>query len=587
MIVSGKELLSPVTTEEYRVSINWEGAEGSLHITNISDHPICLQKIPVLEMGLPFGPDTPVFGEGYNMLCQYGGTVKELKMTGSHGDFNHYHLSAPTDLKQVYHMIRFTEQNGKSLLIGFSSCFRFSGEFWFSEKKLLAVLNLEGIPFAPGQMITLESVFLGEGWKSEVEQCFAEAIQKNHPRLQTQEIPTGWCSWPVYGPQVTEENIYDNLESIRQREMGLKYIQLDDGYQPYMGDWLKTTDYFPGGMEKLCRTIRKQGFMPAVWVAPFIAEEQSELFQKHPDWFVKDYNGQPLPSDQVSFGGWRHGPWYMLDGTHPEARTYLTSLFQTMREEWQVTYFKLDANMWGALPFGMRFDKNRTSVEAYRMGMQAILEGAGRDSFLVGCNAPMWPSLGLVHGMRVTNDVARNFESFSNIAKQCFRRNWQNNRLWINDPDTVLFRNRDKTIPGPDGKPVYINSGISRGKFLYNATYVLASGGMVLSGDDITEFTHQNVVDLNRLLPPSGVAAVFDNDDCRVGRIPLGKEEILCIFNEDDESRNYQICLENTVGVRDFWTGEELGVWKRGVKWLSMEGCSAAAYVIRNDKEEV
>ena len=75
----------------------------------------------------------------------------------------------------------------------------------------------------------------------------------------------------------------------------------------------------------------------------------------------------------------------MLDGTNPAARQYLTHVFKTMREEWGVKYFKLDANMWGALPFGQRFEKNRTCVEAYRIGMKAILEGAGSDSFLLGC----------------------------------------------------------------------------------------------------------------------------------------------------------------------------------------------------------
>lgn len=164
----------------------------------------------------------------------------------------------------------------------------------------------------------------------------------------------------------------------------------------------------------------------------------SEIFQTHPDWFVKDENGQPLSSAEVSFGGWRRAPWYMLDATHPEVRRHLTHVFKVMREEWNVKYFKLDANMWGALPFGVRYEKNRTCVEAYRMGMKAILEGAGEDSFVLGCNAPMWPSIGVVHGMRVTNDNDRSFDVFVERAKECFSRNWQHNRLWMNDPDAVV-----------------------------------------------------------------------------------------------------------------------------------------------------
>ncbi|NIP98251.1 MAG: alpha-galactosidase, partial [Akkermansiaceae bacterium] len=73
---------------------------------------------------------------------------------------------------------------------------------------------------------------------------------------------------------------------------------------------------------------------------------------------------------------------YMLDGTHPGARDYLRHVFRTMREEWQCRYFKLDANMWGALPFGRRHDPQATRVDAYRAGMQAIRDGAGEGSFI-------------------------------------------------------------------------------------------------------------------------------------------------------------------------------------------------------------
>jgi alpha-galactosidase len=95
------------------------------------------------------------------------------------------------------------------------------------------------------------------------------------------------------------------------------------------------------------RQIRDRGFEPAIWVAPFIAEEGSHLFKEHPGWFVKDETGQPLRADRVTFGGWRRGPWYALDGTHPDAQAHLERVFTTMRNEWGCTYFKLDANFWG------------------------------------------------------------------------------------------------------------------------------------------------------------------------------------------------------------------------------------------------
>lgn len=580
----GEKWFKPVRTEDYDVKADWRGTDCLLTLCNLTDHTIRPGKAAVLEMNMIFSPDTPVYGEGYNKLCQYGGTVKSIEMTGSYGDHAHYRLPVPENFQQVYNIIRFSEGNGEEALLGFSSCRRFSGEFWFNEEKLLVVLNLENMEIPEGETLELEAFYAVEGSIEDTEAGFAAAIQNHHPMLQAESIPTGWCSWLVYGPDITAGNIYDNLHAIREKGLNLKYIQIDDGYQLYMGDWLKEAETFEGGMEKLCLSIREQGFEPALWVAPFIAEEKSELFQAHPDWFVKDQNGKPLPSDRVSFGGWRCGPWYMLDGTNPEACRHLTKVFRIMREQWQVKYFKLDANMWGALPFGERFKKNRTSVEAYRAGMRAILEGAGKGSFLLGCNAPMWPSLGLVHGIRVTNDNARDFDKFKQIARECFARSWQNNRLWINDPDTVLLRNSSRVVPGPEGKPVTVSTGLTREEFLYNATYALASGGMILSGDNMTEFTEEDIAVLNKLLPPSGVAAVFEDGDFSVGRIKTENRELVCIFNGDGSDREYQIKIQPGTELLDFWTEENLGVWEREFYPVHLQGHSAktlVAYVPR------
>ena len=39
--------------------------------------------------------------------------------------------------------------------------------------------------------------------------------------LKTEEIPTDWCSWLVYGPDLSEQNIYDNLKAIKEKHLNL------------------------------------------------------------------------------------------------------------------------------------------------------------------------------------------------------------------------------------------------------------------------------------------------------------------------------------------------------------------------------
>jgi alpha-galactosidase len=235
-------------------------------------------------------------------------------------------------------------------------------------------------------------------------------------------------------------------------------------------------------------------------VAPFIAEAGSHVFQQHPDWFMKDTDGKPLSANKVTFQGWRRGPWYALDGTNPEVQKHLESVFRTMREQWGVTYFKLDANFWGAMHGGKLYDPKATRVEAYRRGMQAVLKGAS-DSFILGCNHPLWPSFGLIHGSRSSGDAKRSWQTFEKIARENLNRNWQNGKLWWNDPDAITLSGN---MPPED--------------YRFHASVAVAAGGLVLSGDDLSTLPADRLAMLKKLLPPTGVAAEFEDRACASAR---------------------------------------------------------------------
>lgn len=562
--IEGEQAMCKIQFREYDQDGLWvqpktHGDTVDFIIKNMTEDIMKLQDIILYKGGHEFTETAHCYGEGYNMLSQYAGTIEEIHLIGSYGDYQHYKLPMEEGWNQVYNMMIVSLGEPNAVLMGFTSCQRFTGMFRFNEKELKIMLNGEGVEIQPGETMELEQLFVASGEKQELLKRFGEAIKKNHPPLETKEVPTGWCSWLVYGPNVAEEDIYKNLDAIQEKNLPLTYIQIDDGYQPHMGDWLSVTEKFQGGMETLCRHIKEEGFEPAVWVAPFIADGESRIFAEHPEWFVKDEEGKPLPSDRCSFGGWRCGPWYMLDGTHPEARSYLTHVFQVMREEWHVKYFKLDANMWGAMPFGFRYEKNKTCVEAYRMGMEAILKGAGKDSFLLGCNAPMWPSIGTVHGMRISDDNARNMDRFIKLAGECFHRNWQHRVLWINDPDVVLQQNRDLIVLDPAGKKTTTKgTQLTENEFLFCAAYVMASGGMILSGDDISTLTPVNEERLKKMLPPTDVAAIF-NESYEIGRAKLGEErEYIYLFNYGNEEKTMDVELTGDSRVTDFWTEESL-----------------------------
>jgi len=396
--------------------------------------------------------NTPVYGEGYSMLSQYSGTIEKIHSISAYDDATHYRLPQKEGFNTLYNMALFNINESEFVLIGFSSCRKFGGEIRFNPTTLEISLITEGLTLKSNESWVLEDLFIKTSHNREqLLSDFAYEIGKNHSALKCSQFPTGWCSWYCFGPKVTESDILNNMNKIKELNLNLKYIQIDDGYQEYMGDWLSPAKSFPNGIKPLFDKIIENGFEPAIWVAPFIAQKESTIFKSHPDWFIRDDKGDPLPSDDFTFGGWRYGPWYMLDPTNPKAYEHLKYIFSVMRNEWNCKYFKLDANMWGAMHKGLHYDKSASKIESYRLGMQALLEGAGEDSFILGCNAPMWPSIGTVHGNRVTGDICKDFEQFKLIAKEGFYRNWQNNKLWINDPDCVTIENQYNNIVGPTG----------------------------------------------------------------------------------------------------------------------------------------
>lgn len=452
------------------------------------------------------------YGDGYQKMSQYGGTLLMPRQLTYFGDKGHYHMPQTKDYHTSYNYV-IIKNKKEYLLLGATSCYSYRTEFRTRKKHLIIAQCFEGKVFNKGDVIKLESIAIIYGRdKCLLFEEFAAYMGHNHKPQIFNEIPNGWCSWYCAGPNVTEDIITDNVSIISKNFPQLKYVQIDDGFQPFMGDWLLTGNKFTRPMKDICLEIKANGLEPAIWLAPFIASKGSTLFQKHSDWFIKDNDGNPLDSSKVTFGGWRDAPWYFLDPTNEDALNYIKLVFSTIKNDWGVKYFKLDANVWGGLPFGVRKDKNATSIEAYRRGMQAIWQAVGEDCYILGCNAPMWASLGLVSGMRITGDIDRRFKIIKACAKEAFARNWMHKKLWINDPDCILMADTDAKIIDGAGNVIKNKRAKNKTKmFKYENIYVKATGGVVLSGDYLNKLTLHDKTLLNAIIESGNEAAIFDD----------------------------------------------------------------------------
>ncbi|MEI6512200.1 MAG: glycoside hydrolase family 36 protein [bacterium] len=544
--------------EKVELIRQWKGEFCKSKLINRGATPARINRVVLFQIAHNLPGATCLYGEGFQMLSQTGGTLEKPADIGTHTDRDHIRLPAPANITVVYGLLTLSPPNADHILMAFTSCRRFSGAFHILKGSIEVVIDTEDLVLEPGECWQLEEFMFKAGTdKNALLTELADRIAVYHPPLRSEAVPTGWCSWYCFGPEVTSEQVIDNCDFISSQLPALKYVQIDDGYQPAMGDWLETGPAFGGGVQTVLKHIREHGCEPAIWVAPFIAEESSCVFQNHPDWFFKDSNGKPLRSDLVTYGGWRRGPWYSLDGSHPEVQKHLESTFRTMREIWGCTYFKLDAQVWGALHCGKFFDPKSTRVQAYRQGMEAILRGTG-DSFILGCNHPLWPSFGLYHGARTSNDIYRDWYWVSHVAKETFHRNWQNGQFWWNDPDCFLL-----TGDLPDNE------------FQFHLTATYASGGMLLSGDDLTKLTPKQLGTLRKLIPPTGISAQFTDDTFRIGFIPLPDKLMICLFNWSEEPQSLSVCLPYPCRITDFWTDEWTGYHEEECKVENMPPHSA------------
>ena len=255
--------------------------------------------------------------------------------------------------------------------------------------------------------------------------------------------PVGWCSWYHYFGALSWDDVVRNVEAARKlrRAMPLEVFQVDDGYEHDIGDWARAKPGYPP-LDGLAGAITGNGFRAGIWTAPFSAAETSDLFAAHPDWMVAEA-GRPK---------FAHRSWdraiHALDLTRPGVQAHLFDLFSSLKKA-GFDYFKIDFLFGAAMP-GERA-KNATPIQAYRQGLRVIRKAVG-GSFVLGCGAPLLPSAGLVDGMRIGEDTAPYWKTRPSAfegpnayfaLKNALLRQFMHRRLWLNDPDCVLLRDRE------------------------------------------------------------------------------------------------------------------------------------------------
>lgn len=326
------------------------------------------------------------------------------------------------------------------------------------------------------------------------------------PRLKADPI-SGWCSWYNLYAAINEENIGEHLRAaaaLRPQSGVSQIFQIDDGFTPEMGDWLEVKPQFPRGMKPILDEIRAAGFVPGLWIAPFLVGNRSHLYQQHPEWTVKERSsGNPLVG--MRFYGefrWhkRSEEYYVLDATHPDALAYLREVFRTWRHNWGCEYFKTDFMFYGAHygPETARYHTpGLTRIETWRLVAKMIRDEIG-DALWIGCGCPLWASVGYVDAVRIGRDVGVHWEgdgSAQSLIHDGMNRNFANHILWQADPDSILLRTKYHHLSAVEVKSLAIYAGMM--------------GGVMTTSDNLAELTAERAALWKLVRPETKITCQF------------------------------------------------------------------------------
>ncbi len=187
------------------------------------------------------------------------------------------------------------------------------------------------------------SVFAGDFY--EPLRIWSSVLQKEGwelPKPSSEAYNVSWCGWG-YEADVTPAQMLGTVPKLK--EMGIKWVTLDDRWFDNYGDWNPRADTFPGdSIKKMTDDFHKEGMLAQLWWLPLGAEDGegkyelhkyavSKIAQEHPEWLILDKNGKHA---RMTRG------LAVLCPAVPEVRAYYKQLTEKFIRDWGFDGSKLD-----------------------------------------------------------------------------------------------------------------------------------------------------------------------------------------------------------------------------------------------------
>jgi alpha-galactosidase len=173
----------------------------------------------------------------------------------------------------------------------------------------------------------------------------AQGIKMKQPSEDAHEAI--WCGWG-YLTDFTLDDIYGTLPKLK--ELGIKWVVIDDRWWDKYGDWNIRDFTFPGGenqLKEFVDSLHSQGFKVKIWWAPTPVQPEviptwggsvdpgmAQVGKDHPEWLIMDEAGD-YPRDCRDM--------YQFCPSVPEVQEYMKKLTTRFIGEWGFDGHKLDA----------------------------------------------------------------------------------------------------------------------------------------------------------------------------------------------------------------------------------------------------
>ncbi len=393
----------------------------------------------------------------------------------------------------------------------------------------------------------------------------------------------GYNTWEAYHGDIAPEHIYENLEVIKNTPLfreNIKYFIIDAGWESADG-YRNENEKFKCGMAKIAEDIKAAGLIPGIWSDPFLANGNSQLVKDHPDWILKNNEGQFISKSPKA-------PVYILDITHPEVKKFVADMYKKFYG-WGYRYYKTDFLKEALLPLIhgnpeyvenlKRYDMSITPEEAMNEMNRIIRDSIGEDSFWMGCGTQLTTNCELMDASRVGGDIC---PLWARVPWQAAAVAWRlpiNGHRTLTDPDFTVFSSHSTLEPDgiPDNyrteKPYVFNEFtgplFSENEVRTWLSFIIISGGLVNLSDRLAHLkplAYELLETVYKYAGGPGFLAVDAEKTLPTMYIrPHGDKTLLAVFNWFDEDADITIpfgneILPNIETAKNIWTNETIRI---------------------------